>query len=185
MADIKERLAELGERLRAADFRAGEGLMNEANIRIFSYAPEDEMAVRYFVELLESDPVKYQGVRAFNLFDVFLDICADYASAEDIIEEEKYSGSAAVLEAIQGFADNKAFVQKLQEQGMDEAEVVILYGVGEVYPIARLHLILSAIQPVRLQKPVVVLYPGEFTGEQVRLFNRLTPSSYYRATANL
>ena len=185
MADIKERLAELGERLKAADFRAGEGLMNEANIRIFSYAPKEEMAVRYFVELLESDRVKYQGVKAFNLFDIFLAICDDYASVQDIIEEEKYSGSAAVLEAIQGFADNKAFVEKLLEQGMNEAEVVVLYGIGEVYPIARVHLILSAIQPVRLQKPVVVLYPGEFTGEQVRLFNKPTPSSYYRATANL
>lgn len=185
MSSIKERLAELGERLRAADFRAGEGLMNEANIRIFSYAPEDEMAVRYFVDLLKNDAVKYQGVKAFNLFDVFLDICNEYASIEDIIEEEKYSGSEAVLEAIQGFADNKAFVQKMQQQGLDDAEVVILYGIGEVYPIARLHLILSAIQPVRLQKPVVVLYPGEFTGEQVRLFNKLTPSSYYRVTANL
>ena len=185
MADIKERLAKLGERLRAADFRAGEGLMNEANIRIFSYAPEDEMAVRYFVELLESDSVKYQGVKAFNLFDIFLTICDDYASVEDIIEEEKYSGSADVLQVIQVFADNKAFIEKMQQQGMNEADVVILYGIGEVYPIARLHLILSAIQTVRLQKPVVVLYPGEFTGEQVRLFNRLTPSSYYRATANL
>ena len=103
----------------------------------------------------------------------------------DIIEEENYSGTEAVLEAIQGFADNKAFVQKMLDLGMNDAEVVILYGIGEVYPIARLHLILSAIQPVRLQKPIVVLYPGEFTGEQVRLFNKLTPSSYYRATANL
>lgn len=33
--NIKERLDELGQRLGAADFRAGEGLMNEANIRIF------------------------------------------------------------------------------------------------------------------------------------------------------
>ena len=147
--NIKERLDELGARLGAEDFRAGEGLMNEANIRIFAYDPADEMAVRYFVKLVNEDAGKYKGVKTFNLFDVFLDICDEYASVTDIIE------------------------------------VIILYGVGEVYPIARLHLILSAIQPVRLQKPVVVLYPGEFTGEQVRLFNKLTPSSYYRATANL
>ena len=183
--NIKERLDELGARLGAEDFRAGEGLMNEANIRIFAYDPADEMAVRYFVKLVNEDAGEYKRVKTFNLFDVFLDICDEYASVTDIIEEEKYSGSESVLEAIQGFADNKAFVQKMLEQGMNDAEVIILYGVGEVYPIARLHLILSAIQPVRLQKPVVVLYPGEFTGEQVRLFNKLTPSSYYRATANL
>lgn len=182
---IKERLDELGQRLGAADFRAGEGLMNEANIRIFSYAPEEEMAVRHFIDLVNDNPGMYKGVKAFNLFDVFLEICDEYASVNDIIEEENYSGTEAVLEAIQGFADNKAFVQKMLDLGMNNAEVVILYGIGEVYPIARLHLILSAIQPVRLQKPIVVLYPGEFTGEQVRLFNKLTPSSYYRATANL
>ena len=54
--NIKERLDELGQRLGAADFRAGEGLMNEANIRIFSYAPEEEMAVRHFIDLVNDNP---------------------------------------------------------------------------------------------------------------------------------
>ena len=69
--NIKERLDELGQRLGAADFRAGEGLMNEANIRIFSYAPEEEMAVRHFIDLVNDNPGIYKGVKAFNLFDVY------------------------------------------------------------------------------------------------------------------
>jgi len=29
--------------------------------------------------------------------------------------------------------------------------------------------------------PILVMYPGEFDGRHVKLFNRLTPNDYYRA----
>ena len=48
--NIKERLDELGQRLGAEDFRAGEGLMNEAKIRIFSYARAEVMALVSFIQ---------------------------------------------------------------------------------------------------------------------------------------
>ena len=32
-----------------------------------------------------------------------------------------------------------------------------------------------------LDIPILVMYPGEFDGRHVKLFNRLTPNDYYRA----
>ena len=179
--NINERLDELGALLASEDLRTGKGLMNEENIRIFDYSPEDEMAVRRFVKMIESNKSDYGDVKVFNLFDVFLDLCNDCASVKDIVAEEEYSGSEYILEIMQDFADNKSIVNKMLDLGMNDAAVVVLTGLGEIYPIARLHLLLSALQPYRDSKAVVALYPGEFTGEQVKLFNKLAPSNYYRA----
>ena len=157
--NINERLDELGALLASEDLRTGKGLMNEENIRIFDYSPEDEMAVRRFVKMIESNKSDYGDVKVFNLFDVFLDLCNDCASVEDIVAEEEYSGSEYILEIMQDFADNKSIVNKMLDLGMNDA----------------------ALQPYRDSKAVVALYPGEFTGEQVKLFNKLAPSNYYRA----
>ena len=166
--NINERLDELGALLASEDLRTGKGLMNEENIRIFDYSPEDEMAVRRFVKMIESNKSDYGDVKVFNLFDVFLDLCNDCASVEDIVAEEEYSGSEYILEIMQDFADNKSIVNKMLDLGMNDAAVVVLTGLGEIYP-------------YRDSKAVVALYPGEFTGEQVKLFNKLAPSNYYRA----
>ena len=58
---------------------------------------------------------------------------------------------------------------------------VLLTGVGEVYPFMRVHHLLEALQPHFADMPILVMYPGTFDGRQLRLFDRLPPSDYYRA----
>lgn len=41
--------------------------------------------------------------------------------------------------------------------------------------------LLEALQPYFSDVPILVMYPGEFDGRHVKLFNRLTPNDYYRA----
>ena len=55
MQTIEERLDHVKELLSDSDFLSGKGLSNEVNIRIFPYAPKDEMAVRFFTEQILSD----------------------------------------------------------------------------------------------------------------------------------
>ena len=55
MAGIEERLDQVRTLIRNNDFLEGKGLSNEVNIRIFCYDPEDEMAVRNFVEDIKKD----------------------------------------------------------------------------------------------------------------------------------
>ena len=56
-----------------------------------------------------------------------------------------------------------------------------LTGVGEVFPFMRIHTLLEALQPYFSDVPILVMYPGEFDGRHVKLFDRLTPNDYYRA----
>ena len=65
--------------------------------------------------------------------------------------------------------------------GHESGDVLMLTGVGEVFPFMRIHTLLEALQPYFSDVPILVMYPGEFDGRHVKLFNRLTPNDYYRA----
>ena len=56
-----------------------------------------------------------------------------------------------------------------------------LTGIGSVFPFMRIHQLLNAMQPHFSNMPIFVLYPGEYDGHELRLFNRLKANSYYRA----
>ena len=62
-----------------------------------------------------------------------------------------------------------------------KGDVVVLSGVGKVFPFMRVHSLLEAMQPYFLDVPILVLYPGDFDGHYVRLFNKLKKNEYYRA----
>ena len=60
-------------------------------------------------------------------------------------------------------------------------DVILLTGVGEVFPLLRVHNLLNDMFADFETVPVVVMYPGSFDGYQLKLFNRESASNYYRA----
>ena len=66
-----------------------------------------------------------------------------------------------------------------------KGDVLMLTGVGEVFPFVRIHNLLEALQPYFSDIPIVVMYPGEFDGYHVKLFNRLRINDYYRAFSEI
>lgn len=62
-------------------------------------------------------------------------------------------------------------------------DAVIITGVGEIYPVLRLHGLFEALQQsgVFADVPVVAAYPGRYTGQALSLFGRLEDGNYYRA----
>ena len=63
----------------------------------------------------------------------------------------------------------------------ESGDVMILTGVGEVYPFMRVHTLLEAMQSSFNDVPLLVMYPGTYDGSYLKLFNILEPNSYYRA----
>ena len=61
-----------------------------------------------------------------------------------------------------------------------ETDIILVSGIGSVYPIVRTHNLLSALQPKLGHTPLVVFYPGVYDGQYVRLFGKLK-GPYYRA----
>ena len=181
MQTIETRLDEVRALLCDNDFLTGKGLSNEVNIRIFTYDPKDEMAVRAFTEQIISDPALPCRIIHRNLYDVFLAACDDIGITDTIPEMEAEEGSAFLLEQIHDAIGEAEFVSRIDYPDHEQGDVVLLTGVGEVFPFMRIHVLLEAIQPHFTGVPILVFYPGNFDGQRVRLFGKLVPNDYYRA----
>lgn len=181
MSDIKERLDKVRALIQESDFLEGKGLSNEVNIRIFCYAPEDEMTVRHFISQLATDQTLNCNLKLCNLYQTFLSICDDMDIIDAIPEMEEADGSIFLLEQLHSAIGEGEFIEKIQYEPHQERDVLMLTGVGEVFPFMRIHALLEALQPHFSDVPILVMYPGEFDGRHVKLFNRLQSNDYYRA----
>ena len=85
------------------------------------------------------------------------------------------------MEQLHSAVGEGEFIEKIQYSPHEPGDVLLLTGVGDVFPFMRVHTLLEALQPYFSDIPILVMYPGEFDGRQLRLFGRLQPSDYYRA----
>lgn len=178
---LAERLDFLRERIQEDSFLEGKGLSNEVNIQIFCYDAADEMIVRHFTRQLQSDRNLKCNLIECNLYKTFLSICDDLCITDAIPEMEEEEGSDFLLEQLHTAVSESDFVEKIQYSPHEKGDVLMLTGVGDVFPFMRVHSLLEALQPRFSDIPLLVMYPGEFSGHQLRLFNSLKPNDYYRA----
>ena len=181
MSDIKMRLDKVRALIQKTELLEGKGTSNEENIRIFCYEPENEMVVRHFVNQLETDQSLDCHLIVCNLYKLFLSICDDMDITDAIPDMEEADGSAYLLEQLNSAIGNGEFIDKIQYEPHEPGDVLMMTCVGEVFPFMRINTLLEALQPYFSDVPILVMYPGEFDGRHVKLFNRLTPNDYYRA----
>ena len=181
MSELMERLDNLRALIQQPEFQEGKGLSNEVNIRIFCYDPKEEMTIRHFTEKLTSDQSLNCHLIEYNLYKVFLSICDDKRITDLVAGQEEKKGKQFVLDQMKRMANNMAFIRKMQYEPHEPGDVILITGVGEVFPFIRVHALLDAIQPYIADVPILVMYPGTFDGHYVRLFDKLTPNPYYRA----
>lgn len=182
MSNIKERLDLLRGNIQEEDFLLGRGLSNEVNIRMFCYDAEDEMIVQHFVNQLKVDQSLNCRLIECNLYEIFLSICDDKRITKSIPSMEERKGKEFILKQMNSVATVGAFIDKMQyEPHIKGEDILLLTGVGDVFPFMRVHMLLDALQPHFSDIPILVMYPGKFDGSYMRLFDRLEPNPYYRA----
>ncbi len=181
MNSINERLDKVRHLLNDKDFISGKGLSNEVNIRIFCYDPKDELAISHFINQITSDKTFESNIIECNLYKIFLDACTDIDILDSINEMEAMDGSKFLLEQLHSTIGESEFINKIQYSPHLEGDILLITGVGDVFPFMRVHSLLEALQPHFSDVPILVMYPGEFTGHYLRLFNKLKPNDYYRA----
>ena len=181
MADIKERLDHLRVHIQEPEFLEGKGLSNEVNIRIFCYDAEDEMTVRQFINQITADQSIGCNLVECNLYETFLALCDDIDITDAIPEMEEAEGKDFLLEQLHTAIGEGEFIEKIQYSPHRIGDILLLTGVGDVFPFMRVHSLLEALQPHFSDIPILVMYPGTFDGSYVRLFDKLTPNPYYRA----
>ena len=180
-----ERLNKILPRVVSDDFLKGAGIGNEIAFYIFDYPPEDELRVRGHIRfLLDHIPKQKPGlrVRHINLFDFVLDYLKSRNLLDKAIEMQRSRGDSAVVVALSGPLDEKKIsTQFAALADPQHHDLVILSGVGSVWPLLRSHTLLNNLHPVMGRTPLVMFYPGRYDGQSLRLFGKLKNANYYRA----
>lgn len=183
--NLEEDFARLRAKLSDPMFLANKGIGNEVGFFVFPYdaSREDEVRARTdaLVRLSDEDKLPCRIVHR-DLWDVFLHICEQRRILDKISDLECRRGSHALLVRMQKIATPEAFVQAMDyEPHKPGSDVLLVTGVGKVYPFVRAHSILENAQHVFADVPVVLLYPGKYDGAQLHLFNSISDGNYYRA----
>lgn len=181
MSELKERLDSLRSLIQEPEFLEGKGLSNEVNIRIFCYDPSEEMMVRHFTQQVMADQSMNCHLIEYDLYKVFLSICEDKRIDKTIPAMEEKKGKEFIRNQLSRMANNTAFVNRMKYEPHKIGDVLLITGVGDVFPFIRVHDLLNAMQPEFPDIPILVLYPGNYDGRDVQLFNRLKKNPYYRA----
>ncbi len=167
-------------RLSEEAFLTNKGLSNEVGIHVFCYDPKDEPTVRAFFDNLKQQDASYRLIER-DLYKIFIEICEGKRILKSIPSMEERKGKDHLAEQLQKVATPEAFVEKMQYEPHQKGDVLLITGIGKVYPFMRSHKILDNIQHIFADIPVLMLYPGTFDGQDLRLFGKFLDGHYYRA----
>lgn len=181
MDTIKNRLEQINTRLSEDAFLGNKGLSNEVGIHIFFYDPADEMTVRAYFEKIKNVPEGPYRLIECDLYKIFLRICEEKRILQSISKMEQAKGKDFLKQKIENVATAEAFVEKMKYEPHRYGDVLLITGVGKVYPFMRSHKILDNIQHIFADIPVLMLYPGKFDGQDLELFEKFLDGHYYRA----
>ena len=182
--DFDHRCQVLRERLCQQEFLENKGLGNEIGFFTFCYDASLELQMRAFVADLQADAAKGAlpcNPIVRNLYDVFLGILEKKRILSAIPKQELKRGSEHQLKQLSKIATPEVFAEALDYAPHQSGDVLLLTGVGEIYPFLRVHTLLDNMHVAFSDIPVVVMYPGRFNGQQFSLFDKLNDGNYYRA----
>ncbi|MBD5823473.1 DUF1788 domain-containing protein [Lactococcus petauri] len=181
MSDIKQRLDQIKPRILEKGFLENEGLSNEVGIYIFQYDPKDELIVQAYVQKIVEGSNPPLKIVKQDLYELFLQILEEKRVLPAISDMERKKGKDFLLQQLQKIASPKEFLDRMKKVEIEKGNVLFLTGVGQVYPFMRAHKVLDNMQHMFENVPIIMFYPGEFTGQSLSLFNEFSDGNYYRA----
>ena len=181
---LDERLNQIPQKITSEGFLRGNGIGNEVPFYIFDYPAEAELKMREYVSFLLGHLAKNNAsfrVKHVNLFELVLHTLTAKGLLDKSFEKERREGSVSLLNSLKSLFEGpklaSAFVAAVKPR---EFDLVLISGVGSVFPIVRTHSLLSSLQAEMGRTPLLMFYPGVYDGQYVRLFGKLK-GPYYRA----
>lgn len=166
-----------------------QGIGNEVPFFIFSFKPAEMVEMKQLEANLLTH-LKLKGVRVLkiDLYDLTIEMLRGRGIWEQILEIEPTVDKQQFLELFEGVLDPKdnlipAIAAKMAEQPYD---ILLITGIGEVYPYIRTHNLLENLQSTATTAPTVFFFPGSYTpslekGFMLNLFDLPSGNNYYRA----
>jgi len=170
-------------------FLKNEGLNNEVPFHICPFEPQIHDDMNQAIRQLKNELAeKGVGVLEINLYDLVIEILKKEGDWEWLLENETTLERDELKEELQGILDTEGVLIPAIVEKMDAAsyDVILITGVGEVFPYIRSHNILNNLQRVAKDEPTLMFFPGKYqhslaSGASLRLFDKLTDDKYYRA----
>jgi hypothetical protein len=187
--DRRKRAEHLFRVISSERFLNKQGLGNEVPFFICAYGAEDGLAIvddrKDLIARLGHAGVSVLDV---DLYDLSLKVLQDRGILDQVLDVEADTDKSELKELLQGVLDPQehlipAIARRIANEPHD---VILLSGVGEVYPFLRSHNVLNNLQSTAKDRPTVMLFPGKYThalatGASLELFGVLHDDKYYRA----
>lgn len=124
-----------------------------------------------------------------DLYDLSVALLKERGLWDRVLGIEPEVSKDELRELLQNVLDPETHLAPAIERHMAEAEpfdLLLLGGVGEVFPFVRSHSVLNNLPRIIGEKPVLLFFPGRFaqgtSGASLQLFGRVPNDRYYRAT---
>ena len=183
---LKARLNKIKEKISSSSFLANEGIGNEIGFYIFDYPPQFEITIREHIEMLvaglnrSSSNPNYLHI---NLFHLVVEYLKKRGLLDQVLELEKNAGTQELLAAFDDILSSETLCEFLvQSNDVKSCKVILVSGVGSCWPFVRAHTILNNLQNFVGKTPVILFYPGQYTGQDLKPFGIPNlKGNYYRA----
>ena len=166
------------------EFLHGRGLGNDVPFYAFDYPSASEEYVNKHIEWLVDDLGRKTGLKVgvVNMFELAVEQLKKRGLYTKALAMERSKGVAALLGALKGPLEPRKLAAALLEKINDNRiDMLFLTGVGPAYPLIRTHSLLNNLQPLLGSIPLVLFFPGRFSGQSLQLFGDMQETPYYRA----
>ena len=171
------------------NFLESRAIGNEQPFYISAYHP----ALQGRIDVLLPSLVKRlsssgAAVLHLNFYDLVIELLAERGVLDRLIEKEPALDRDTFLSTLRNVSDPKDHLVPLIAKKLEEnrPSVVLLDGVGLVFPYIRSHNVLEKLQGVTGKTPAVLFFPGDYSfveqrGSYLKLFGAMPDDRYYRA----
>ena len=179
---LRGRLNQVLEQIESSKFLSSDGLGNEIGFWIFDYPAEHELLVREELDHISKRLHKRHNFAHINIFAEIVALLEERGLFERACEREKQVGLEALKKNLSGpLQQDKISRYLAAKYNFAELDFVILSGLGNAWPLIRGHELLSALQDVMGHTPLVLFYPGTYSGLNLQPFGEVESRNYYRA----
>lgn len=165
-------------------FLAMDSLGGEIPFWISAYDATQENGVNTEIHNLVKK-LSNNGVQAhlINLFDLSISILEEHVGLEKMYKVEQRKTKERFKKALQSSINiHERFIPAIKAEVEDKKpDLLLINGVGAVFPFIRSHNVLNNLQSAVKEIPTVMFFPGKYTGESLNLFGKLKDDNYYRA----
>ena len=181
---LKAQIGHVEQVIRTDRFRQMTGLGGEIPFWVAPYPAALneplELELQLMVERLKNDEIK---VCAIDLYELSTQLLGEIMSMEDWAQLEKKKGGRKMIKRLHSAIDiQRVLIPAITERlHSSEAQALLLFGVGKVFPFIRSHSVLNNLQSEVTHCPTLMFFPGQYDNTSLNLFGRLKDDNYYRA----